>query len=132
MSDPYITYDWKYVESLWWIISQIDKRKLLYQGHKVLPWCPRCGTALSSHEVAQGYEDITETSVYVKFKLKNPEKILPVTSDRLPVTYLLAWTTTPWTLPGNVALAIGKNIDYVLVKSSEENYIIAKNTLDKV
>ncbi|MBI2670341.1 MAG: class I tRNA ligase family protein [Candidatus Yanofskybacteria bacterium] len=127
MSDPYITYDWKYMESLWWIISQIDKRKLLYQGHKVLPWCPRCGTALSSHEVAQGYEDVTETSVYVKFKVSKPE-----TYDLKPNTYFLAWTTTPWTLPGNVALAVGKNIEYVLVKYGEENYIVAKNTLDKV
>ncbi|MBI2063199.1 MAG: class I tRNA ligase family protein [Candidatus Yanofskybacteria bacterium] len=132
MGEPYITYDWKYMESLWWIISQIDKRKLLYQGHKILPWCPRCGTALSSHEVAQGYEDVTETSVYVKFKLKNPEKILPVTSDRLPVTYLLAWTTTPWTLPGNVALAVGEKIKYAIVRKDNDYLLLAKDLIEKV
>jgi len=75
MGHPYVTYDNNYIETLWWIIQEIDKKKLLYEGHKVLPWCPRCGTALSSHEVAQGYEDVTETSVYIKFKLKPGQKI---------------------------------------------------------
>ncbi|MBI2063950.1 MAG: class I tRNA ligase family protein [Candidatus Yanofskybacteria bacterium] len=132
MSDPYITYDWKYMESLWKIISEIDKRKLLYQGHKVLPWCPRCGTALASHEVAQGYEDVTETSVYVKFKLKPGQKIgKTVVNDK---TYILAWTTTPWTLPGNVALAVGKSIKYSVlsIKGIGGDYILAKDLAEKI
>ncbi|MDO8492349.1 MAG: class I tRNA ligase family protein [bacterium] len=133
MSDPYITYDWKYMESLWWIISQIDKRKLLYQGHKVLPWCPRCGTALSSHEVAQGYEDVTETSVYVKFKIKPGQKIGDFYVD--DKTYILAWTTTPWTLPGNVALAVGSKIKYKVLRvdfgNGTETFIFAETDFIK-
>ncbi len=123
LGNPYITYDSKYIETLWWIIQQINKKGLLYEGHKVLPWCPRCGTALSSHEVAQGYQDVTETSVYVKFKVKNPQ------AHQLPEnTYILAWTTTPWTLPGNVALAVGKKIKYRVTqikKSNKVEYVIA-------
>ncbi|MEK7500187.1 MAG: class I tRNA ligase family protein, partial [Patescibacteria group bacterium] len=134
--NPYITYEPKYIETLWWVISQIDKRKLLYKGYKVLPWCPRCGTALASHEVAQGYEDVTETSVYVKFKVKSlrlkVKNLESNTYNLKPNTYLLAWTTTPWTLPGNVALAVGKSIDYALVRFGEENYILAKDTLEHI
>ncbi|MEK7615940.1 MAG: class I tRNA ligase family protein [Patescibacteria group bacterium] len=115
LEHPYITYEPQYIESLWWVIAQIDKKKLLYEGHKVLPWCPRCGTALSSHEVAQGYKDVTEDSVYVKLKTSKGE--------------LLAWTTTPWTLPGNVALAVGEDIDYVKTK---EGYILAKSLVEAV
>ncbi|OGN04461.1 MAG: hypothetical protein A2831_02795 [Candidatus Yanofskybacteria bacterium RIFCSPHIGHO2_01_FULL_44_17] len=119
LKHPYVTYEAKYIETLWWIMSQIAKRKLLYKGYKVLPWCPRCGTALASHEVAQGYEDVTETSVYVKFKLRSGQKIgKTVVDDK---TYILAWTTTPWTLPGNVALAVGKNIEYVTVEVGEKS-----------
>ena len=133
LKNPYITYEWKYIETLWWIISQIDKRKLLYQGHKVLPWCPRCGTALSSHEVAQGYKDVTETSVYVKFKAKSQNAKVK-NMELLGSTYLLAWTTTPWTLPGNVALAVGKSIKYLVVsiKGKEEKYILAKDLAEKI
>ncbi len=137
LSDPYITYDATYIESLWWIIQQFDKKGLLYEGHKVLPWCPRCGTALSSHEVAQEYEDVTETSVYVKFRLIPNDKF-QISND----TFLLAWTTTPWTLPGNVALAVGKDIEYVLVYPTQpplydkggakEGYIIAKERVEVV
>ncbi|OGB74728.1 hypothetical protein A2810_02505 [candidate division Kazan bacterium RIFCSPHIGHO2_01_FULL_49_10] len=105
LEHPYITYDPNYVESVWWIIKQVWDKGLLYRGHKVVPYCPRCGTALSSHEVAQGYKKVTDKSVYVKFKLKNEKD-----------TYVLAWTTTPWTLPGNVALAINPDIKYVKVK----------------
>lgn len=130
LDNPYVTYDWKYIETLWWIIKETDKKKLLYTGHKILPWCPRCGTALSSHEVAQGYEDVTEDSVIIKFKVGAGQKIGTLVSD--DKTYILAWTTTPWTLPGNVALAVGKNIEYLSAKFSEENYILAKDTVGNV
>jgi len=118
MNDPYITYNNEYIETLWWIFKQIWDKELLYQGYKVVPHCPRCETALSSHEVAQGYRSVTETSMYVKFKLVDE-----------PDTYVLAWTTTPWTLPGNVALALGPKIKYVKVKIKDEYYILAKDTL---
>lgn len=102
MENPYITYSSGYMESLWAIIKTVNDRKLLYKDYKVVPWCPRCGTGLSSHELAQGYETIKSLSVFVKFKIIGEEN-----------TYLLAWTTTPWTLPGNVALAVSKDITYV-------------------
>lgn len=110
---PYITYDADYIESVWAILKKAWDDKLIYQGYRVVPRCPRCGTTLSSHEVAQGYKEIEETSIYVKFKLK------AVSGQRSAVggdTYILAWTTTPWTLPGHVALAVGKNIAYVKLK----------------
>jgi len=125
LKHPYITCDNQYMESVWWIIKQIWKGGLLYQGHKVVPYCPRCGTALSSHEVAQGYRKISEESVFVKFKIRTPlhlplergeQLLLPGRGRREGVgVHFLAWTTTPWTLPGNVALALGADIDYVLV-----------------
>lgn len=125
LENPYITYDSKYIESIWWILKQIWDKKLLYRGHKVLPFCTRCGTGLSSHEVAQGYKEITESSVYVKFKIKPDQKIgdwpLPENS------YFLAWTTTPWTLPGNVALAVGEKIDYAIVRDYGQILILAKD-----
>lgn len=111
LKNPYITYKPKYIESIWNIIATADKQDLLYKDYKVVPWCPRCGTGLSSHELAQGYQDVKDLSVYVKFKVKNPEKI-GLTGD----VFLLAWTTTPWTLPGNVALAVGEKVDYVSAK----------------
>ena len=127
LDNPYITYDAKYIESVWWLIKQIAAKKLLYQGHKVLPYCPRCGTALSSHEVAQGYQDITEDSVFVKFKIKDSAK---ARSYKLEAnSYFLSWTTTPWTLPGNVALAVGEKITYVEVEKSGEKLIVAKNLI---
>lgn len=136
LNQPYITYDSDYIESLWWVMKQFERKGLLYQGHKVLPWCSRCGTALSSHEVAQGYEDVTEDSVYVRFKLEPAQNIK---RWQLPEDcYVLAWTTTPWTLPGNVALAVGPKIEYVAVKmkQGEENagivYFIAKNRVAAV
>ncbi|MEK7579821.1 MAG: class I tRNA ligase family protein [Patescibacteria group bacterium] len=128
--NPYITYDNDYIETLWHIIQKFDKKKFLYKGHKVLPWCPRCGTALSSHEVALGYENITEDSVYVKFRLKPDPKIGGFETD--DKTYILAWTTTPWTLPGNVALAVGEKIDYAVVRKDNENFILAKDLAGKV
>ncbi len=116
--NPYVTYHNDYIESVWNIVKKINEQNLLYKDYKVVPWCPRCGTALSSHELAQGYEDVKDLSVYVKFKIKNQEN-----------TFVLAWTTTPWTLPGNVALAIGKNVDYVKIKVGQEIYILAKARL---
>ncbi|MDB5239050.1 MAG: isoleucyl-tRNA synthetase, isoleucyl-tRNA synthetase [Candidatus Parcubacteria bacterium] len=120
LRDPYITYKPSYIESLWNIVKTIDEKGLLYKDYKVVPWCPRCGTALSSHELAQGYADVKDLSVYAKFKLKGQEN-----------TYLLAWTTTPWTLPGNAALAIGKDIDYVKIRPKDVNeiYILAQPAL---
>lgn len=118
---PYITYETNYIESLWHIIKEIWNNKLLYLAHRVVPFCTRCGTPLSSHEVAQGYKKVKENSVYIKFKLVGE-----------PATYILAWTTTPWTLPGNVALAVGKDIQYVLVKKGDEKYIVAKDLAEKV
>ncbi|MFC1662672.1 isoleucine--tRNA ligase [Patescibacteria group bacterium] len=119
LEDPYITYTNEYIETLWWILKQVWDKKLLEQGYKVVPYCPRCGTSLSSHEVAQGYEDVTEDSVYIKFKLVDQ-----------PDTFILAWTTTPWTLPGNVALAVNQKIKYLKVKQDNEYYILAEDLVD--
>ncbi len=114
MDNPYVTYDDNYIESEWWALKEIWKKGLLYKGHKIVPYCPRCGTALSSHEVAQGYKDVKEKSVYVKFKVKGEDK------------YILAWTTTPWTLPSNVALCMNAAEDYVEIESDGTHYILAE------
>lgn len=114
MDHPYITYDNNYIESVWWSLKEIDKKGLLYRGFKIVPYCPRCGTALSSHEVAQGYKNVKEKSAYVKFALKSQRN-----------TYFLAWTTTPWTLPSNVALCMNADENYARIKSGEEYYILA-------
>ncbi len=119
--NAYVTYDNAYIESVWNVIKYVNDRNLLYKDYKVLPWCPRCGTALSSHELAQGYQDDKDLSVTAKFKVVGEEN-----------TYLLAWTTTPWTLPGNVALAVGADIDYVKIKKGEEFLILAKERLSIV
>ncbi len=146
LKDAYVTYGNDYIETLWWIFKQIWKRKLLVKGHKVVPWCTRCGTALASHELAQGYKEVTDTSVYVKFKLLPGQKIgKSFTTD--DATYVLSWTTTPWTLPGNVALAVGEKIEYVVVRKTPrlerfsdggaipnykpEYYVLAKNIINK-
>lgn len=118
LENPYITYDNEYIESLWAVLKKFWDKKLLYQDYKVVPYCTRCGTALSSHEVAQGYKDVTETSIYIKFPVVGQAK-----------TFILAWTTTPWTLPGNVALAVGAKIQYVKVKQGDEFLILAKDRL---
>lgn len=118
LDNPYVTYHNSYIEAVWSIISEVEKKKLLYKDYKVVPWCPRCGTALSSHELAQGYADVKDLSVYVKFKIKD-----------FPNAYFLAWTTTPWTLPGNVALAVGADVDYVEARVGEEIFVIAKERL---
>src|SRR3989344_1902658 len=123
LTDPYVTYDNSYIESVWRIIKEIWNKKLLEQDFKVVPYCTRCGTALASHEVAQGYESVTENSVYIKFRIKDKKH-----------TYILSWTTTPWTLPGNVALAVNNDIDYVQaqVGSGEDYNLGSKIGLPKV
>jgi len=134
----YRTYTNDYVESLWWIIKEMSTRStsegpLLYKGHKVVPHCPRCETALSSHEVAQGYKNVQDTSVYIKFKITktNLLKAQSLIESKEPV-YILSWTTTPWTLPGNVALAVKEDMTYVMVKDDKEHFILAKDRLSDV
>ncbi|RRD93160.1 isoleucine--tRNA ligase [Clostridiales bacterium COT073_COT-073] len=121
MDDPYVTYHNEYIESVWWSLKQIWDKGLLYKGHKIVPYCPRCETALSSHEVAQGYKDVTEKTIIVRFRLKNEEN-----------TYFLAWTTTPWTLPSNVALALNPKETYVKAKQDGKFYILAEALLGAV
>lgn len=121
MDNPYVTYHNSYIESVWWALRQIWDKGLLYKGHKIVPYCPRCGTALSSHEVAQGYKDVKEASIYVKFAIKGQKD-----------AYLMAWTTTPWTLPSNVALTINPDETYVKVKSGNETYILAEALAETV
>ena len=121
MDDPYVTYHDDYIESEWWALKKIWEDGLLYKGYKVVPYCPRCGTPLSSHEVAQGYEDVKERSAIVRFKLKDED------------TYVLAWTTTPWTLPSNVMLCMNPNESYAKVKACDGyTYIMAEALLDTV
>ena len=116
MENPYVTYDDNYIESVWWAIKTIAEKGLLYKGHKIVPYCPRCGTALSSHEVAQGYKDVKDISVFVRFKMKNREN-----------AYFLAWTTTPWTLPSNVALCVNPKEDYAEIKAEDGSvYVLAE------
>ncbi len=115
MDNPYVTYHNDYIESEWWALKQIADKDLLYKGHKIVPYCPRCGTSLSSHEVAQGYKDVKETSAIARFALVGEEN-----------TYFLAWTTTPWTLPSNVSLAVNPRETYVKVKYADEYLILAE------
>ena len=125
LEHAYVTMNSDYVESDWWILKQFWDKGLLYQGYKVVPYCPRCGTPLSSHELSLGYKEGTiDPSVYVKFKVKGEKN-----------AYLLAWTTTPWTLPGNVALAVGENVDYVKVRDASGDILylaaaLAESVLD--
>ncbi|WP_129724637.1 isoleucine--tRNA ligase [Xylanivirga thermophila] len=115
MDDPYITYDNNYIESVWWALKEIWDKDLIYKGHKIVPYCPRCGTSLSSHEVAQGYKDVNEPSIYVKFKVKDEDNL-----------YLMAWTTTPWTLPSNVALTVNPNETYIKARQGDDVCILAE------
>ena len=115
MEHPYVTYDNNFIESEWWALKQIWEKGLLYKGHKIVPYCPRCGTPLSSHEVAQGYKDVKERSATAKFIVKGEEN-----------TYFLAWTTTPWTLPSNVALCVNPVETYVKIKVGDEKFILAE------
>lgn len=120
LDNPYITLDNNYIETLWWILDKFNKEGLLYEGHKILPYCPRCGTGLASHEVAQGYKEIKSNTLVAKFKKKGTEN-----------EYFLAWTTTPWTLPSNVALAVNPDVDYIRAKKGDEVYYLAKDLADK-
>lgn len=121
MDNPYITLDNDYIETVWHLLDDFNKKGLLYEGAKILPYCPRCGTGLASHEVALGYKMIKSQTVIAKFKKKDSDN-----------EYFLAWTTTPWTLPSNVALTVGPDIDYVKVKQNDEYYYLAKALADKV
>ena len=121
MDDPYVTYDNNFIESEWWALKQIWEKGLLYKGFKIVPYCPRCGTPLSSHEVAQGYKDVKERSAVVRFKVKDED------------AYILAWTTTPWTLPSNVALCVNPDETYVKVKTADGyTYYLAEALCDKI
>ena len=122
MDNPYITYDNDYIESEWWALKAIYEKGLLYKGHKIVPYCPRCGTALSSHEVAQGYKEVKETSATVRFRVPGEEN-----------TYFLAWTTTPWTLPSNVSLCVNPDVTYAYVRvDGKETFIMAKDLIEAV
>lgn len=123
MENPYVTYHNPYIESVWWALKQMWSKELLYKGHKVMPYCPRCGTGLSSHEVSQGYKDVKDLTAIAKFKIQGEEN-----------KYILAWTTTPWTLPSNLALCLNKAYDYCEAKLPEvdETYILAKELAPKV
>ncbi|MBN1679121.1 MAG: isoleucine--tRNA ligase [Anaerolineae bacterium] len=126
LDEAYVTYKNEYIQSVWWILRQFWDKGLLYKGYKVVPYCARCGTPLSSHEVSQGYEEVTDPSVFVRFAVKDQ-----------PGTYFLAWTTTPWTLPGNAALAVGRKLDYVTVEgptddgAGTERLILGKALMQK-
>ncbi len=132
LKDPYITYETPYIETLWHIIQTFWEKSLLYKGYKVVPYCSRCGTPLSSHELAQGYKTVEDSSIYVRFKIRPGQKVGNWITDNS--TYILSWTTTPWTLPGNVALAVDESIKYqvVSIKGKSENYILAKDLVEKV
>ncbi len=121
MDNPYVTYHNSYIESEWWALKQIADKGLIYKGHKIVPYCPRCGTSLSSHEVAQGYKDVRETSVFVKFRISGETN-----------RFFVAWTTTPWTLPSNVALAVNRNEEYSEVKVGEDRMIMASALVGSV
>lgn len=120
MEHPYVTYDNDFIESEWWALKQIWEKGLLYKGFKIVPYCPRCGTPLSSHEVAQGYKDVKERSAIVRFKVKGEE------------AYILAWTTTPWTLPSNVALCVHPDVAYIKAENDEKIYYLAEELADTV
>ena len=126
LEHAYRTLDETYIESVWWALSEIDKKGLLYEGHKVVPYCYRCGTALSSHEVALGYKDVVDPSVYVRLPVSVPGKRLQAGDA------LLIWTTTPWTLPGNVAVAAGPDIEYVRARSGGETLVLAAALVERV
>lgn len=120
MDDPYVTYHDSFIESEWWALKQIWEKGLLYKGYKIVPYCPRCGTPLSSHEVAQGYKDVKERSAIVRFQVKGED------------AYFLAWTTTPWTLPSNVALCVNPEETYVKVQADHRTYYMAEALVGKV
>jgi len=118
LQHPYVTFDNNYIESIWWALKQYFDKGLIYKGYKIQPYCPRCETPLSSHEVSLGYKDVKDPSIYIKLKVKGQEN-----------TYFLVWTTTPWTLISNVAIAVHPDVDYVKVKHKGEHYILAQARL---
>ena len=120
LDHAYRTLDETYIESVWWALSEIDRRGLLYEGHKVVPYCPRCETTLSSHEVALGYRDVVDASVFLKLPVLNREE------------KLLVWTTTPWTLPGNVAVAVAPSAIYAIARVGEESLVLAEDRVRAV
>ncbi len=120
MEHPYVTFSDDYIESVWWALKTIFDKGLLYKGYKIVPYCPRCGTPLASHEVAQGYKDVKEKSCIAKFKLRDED------------AYFLAWTTTPWTLPSNVSLSVNPKVVYAKIESEGVKYILAKELIEKV
>ena len=120
LEHPYVTLNNEYIESVWWSLKELYNKKMLYEGHKVVPFCPRCETPLSSHEVALGYKEITEPAITIKFKVKDSKN-----------RYFLSFTTTAWTVPSNVALVVNKNIDYAIIKSGNEEYILANDLVKK-
>ena len=125
LDDPYVTLENEYIESVWWSLKQLWEKERLYEGHKVVPYCPRCGTALSSHEVALGYEDVEDPSIYVRFPLLGEDS--GETGESL-----LVWTTTPWTLPGNVAVAVAPEVTYVRARCGDETVVLAEPLLERV
>jgi isoleucyl-tRNA synthetase len=125
LDDPYVTLDDDYIESVWWSLKQLWDKDRLYEGHKVVPYCPRCGTALSSHEVALGYKDVEDPSIYVRFPLLGEDGTESGES-------LLVWTTTPWTLPGNEAVAVAPEVTYVRARINDETVILAEPLVEKV
>jgi isoleucyl-tRNA synthetase len=120
LDDPYVTLEDRYIESVWWSLAQLFEKGRLYEGHKVVPYCPRDGTPLSSHEVAQGYQDVKDASIYVRFPLVDDEAAL------------LVWTTTPWTLPGNKAVAVNPAVTYVRARLGDETLVVARDLVEKV
>jgi isoleucyl-tRNA synthetase len=148
LDDPYVTLENDYIESVWWSLRRLWDDERLYEGHKVVPYCPRCGTALSSHEVALGYEDVTDPSIYIRIPLASSAPATPEESDMDPASLprseasgsagiqdgdsLLVWTTTPWTLPGNVAVAVAPDVTYVRARVEGEVLIVAEPLLDRV
>ncbi len=121
LTNPYITFENEYIESVWWILKELWKKDLIYQGFKILPYCPRCETPLSSHEVSQGYKEVKDPSIYVRVELKDQ-----------PGTYFLVWTTTPWTLISNVALAVNPKVNYVLLAHDGDKYIMAEGRVEDI
>ncbi len=121
MDNAYKTMEPWYMETIWWSLSELNKKGLVYKSYRVMYRCPRCETSLANHEVSQGYTNLKDISVVAKFKVKGSDHI-----------YALAWTTTPWTLPGNVALAVNKDINYVFAKVGDEIYILSKNSVERI
>jgi len=134
MEKPYVTYSDEYIESVWWSLKEIFNKGLIYKGHKIVPYCPRCGTALSSHEVAQGYKDVKDETAVVKFKVRdNSDAFKVLHGIDLKDAFILAWTTTPWTLPSNVALCMNPDFEYSVIEYDLDGckYILAKELINK-